>query len=71
MGKDQAAGLVRLNKFLAEAGICSRRKADELIAEGNVQVNGKKVFELGLRIDPKEDRVVVGGKPVKQQSMKF
>ena len=70
MGKDQAAGLVRLNKFLAEAGICSRRKADELIAEGNVQVNGKKVFELGLRIDPKDDRVVVGGKPVKQQSMK-
>jgi 23S rRNA pseudouridine2605 synthase len=71
MGKDPSTGLIRLNKFIAEAGVASRRKADELIAEGHVSVNGKKVFELGLRVDPKEDRVVVNGKPIKQQSMKI
>jgi 23S rRNA pseudouridine2605 synthase len=57
--------MVRLNKYLAECGVSSRRKADELIAEGSVTVNGKKVYELGTRVTPSTDRITVNGKPVK------
>lgn len=56
--------LVRLNKALAEAGITSRRKSDRLIEQGLVQVNGKKVFELGIKVDPAKDKIVVEGHPV-------
>lgn len=56
--------LVRLNKALSEAGITSRRKADRLIEQGLVQVNGKKVFELGIRVNPNKDKIVVEGNPV-------
>lgn len=52
---------VRLQKFLAEAGIASRRKAEELITEGKVQVNGKVVTELGTKVDDKTDMVVYNG----------
>jgi 23S rRNA pseudouridine2605 synthase len=55
---------VRLNKFIADAGVCSRRKADELIADGKVTINGKRVFELGIKVDPQKDKVLVAGKPV-------
>ena len=55
---------VRLNKYLADHGIASRRKADEMIDEGRVQVNGRKVFELGIKIDPENDMVKVSGKLV-------
>ena len=54
----------RLNKFIASSGICSRRKADELIEAGKVFVNGKPVNELGFQIGPK-DKVTVEGKPIK------
>ena len=50
-------GKVRLNRFLASAGICSRRAADELIRTGRVSINGKQVQELGVRIDPMGDEV--------------
>ncbi len=56
---------MRLNKFLAHAGVCSRREADRWIAEGRVSVNGKAVMELGEKIDPARDRVVANGSPVK------
>jgi 23S rRNA pseudouridine2605 synthase len=56
--------LVRLNKALSEAGITSRRKADRMIEQGLVQVNGKKVYEFGVKINPAKDRVVVDGHPV-------
>lgn len=62
---------VRLNKWLAECGVASRRHADELIAEGAVLVNGKKVFELGTRVTPAKDRITVNGKPVKPQAEKI
>jgi len=59
--------LVRLNRFLSDAGIASRRKADELIASGAVQVNGKTVKELGTRIDPEKNAVTINGKLVQQR----
>jgi 23S rRNA pseudouridine2605 synthase len=57
----------RLQKFLAGAGIASRRKAEELVAAGRVSVNGKVVTEMGTRVDPGADLVVVDGKPVEVQ----
>ncbi len=50
---------VRLQKFLANAGVTSRRKAEELIRAGRVTVNGGAVTELGTRVDPAHDRVTV------------
>lgn len=55
---------VRLQKYLADAGIASRRKAEELILEGKVQVNGKTVTELGTKVDDKVDAVFYNGKRV-------
>lgn len=55
---------IRLNKFLALAGIGSRRSNDELIRSGAVRVNGRPVRELGVKIDPRRDRVTVNGQPV-------
>jgi len=55
---------VRLQKFLAEAGIASRRKAEELIQQGRVQVNGQVVTELGTKIKPDVDVVEYNGKKV-------
>ena len=54
-------GKMRLNRYLASAGVCSRRAADDLIAGGRVTVNGQHVRELGVRVDPKEDDVRVDG----------
>ena len=48
---------IRLQKYLAEAGIASRRKAEELILQGKVQVNGKVVTELGTKVQPGKDEV--------------
>ncbi len=56
---------VRLNKFIASSGLCSRRKADQLIQEGKVKVNGKTVRELGTLVDPDKDKVEVEGKEIK------
>lgn len=56
--------LERLQKFLAAAGVASRRRAEALIADGRVAVNGKTVRELGSKIDPAIDFVSVDGKPV-------
>ena len=57
----------RLQKFLANAGVASRRKCEELILEGRVSVNGEVVTELGTKIDPKLDKVLCNGKLVKVQ----
>lgn len=54
----------RLARFLAHAGIASRRHAEELIAAGRVQVNGLTVTSQGTRIDPEHDEVRVDGTPV-------
>ncbi|HEV8191324.1 MAG TPA: S4 domain-containing protein, partial [Ktedonobacterales bacterium] len=57
----------RLQKFLAHAGIASRRHAEELIAAGAVTVNGQLVRELGTRVDPEADEIRVRGRVVRQQ----
>jgi 23S rRNA pseudouridine2605 synthase len=62
---------MRLNKFLAECGVTSRRGADELIAEGAVQINGKRVYELGVKVNLKSDKVLVNGKPVRPEIRKM
>ncbi len=60
---DDANKPIRLNKYLADAGIASRRKCDELIAEGAVKVNGLKVTDMGIKIK-NTDSVVVNGDAV-------
>lgn len=57
----------RLQKFLAEAGVASRRKAEELIAAGKIQVNGKTVTEMGTKIDPAQDTVTYQGETVSKK----
>lgn len=59
-------GLVRLNKFISNSGICSRRDADVLIISGAVRVNGKVVTELGTKIS-RTDKVQYGDMPVKME----
>lgn len=58
----------RLNKFLANSGVCSRRKADEHILAGDVKVNGITNKELGIKIDPDKDTVEFQDKVVKLNS---
>lgn len=54
---------VRLQKVLAESGVASRRKSEELIAAGKVRVNGQ-VAQVGDKVDPRKDTITVGGKPL-------
>ena len=61
---------IRLQKYLAEAGIASRRKAEELISQGKVKVNKQVVTELGTKIDPNKDKVEYEGKLVTKQEEK-
>ena len=61
---------IRLQKFLAEAGVASRRKAEELISLGKVQVNGNVVTQLGTKINPDKDKVTYNGKIVESKEKK-
>jgi len=63
-------GLVRLNKLLADNGIASRRKADELIADGAVMIDGEIVTELGTKVDPSRQRVEIDGIILKAEGAK-
>lgn len=54
----------RLQKILAEAGLCSRREAEKWIVAGRVSVNGKRVTELGSKADPVRDKIKVDGRPI-------
>ncbi|QNK62379.1 pseudouridine synthase [Pedobacter sp. PAMC26386] len=60
-------GKIRLNRYIANSGICSRRKADELIAAGVVSVNGVPVSELGHKVDPAKDEVRYNGELLKRE----
>jgi 23S rRNA pseudouridine2605 synthase len=61
---------VRLNKFIAQSGVASRRKADLLIEAGQVSVNGRVVKELGTQIDPIKDRVAVEALTIRRPNIK-
>src|ERR1019366_4766939 len=63
-------GLIRLNKYLSNAGICSRREADDLISSGVVQVNGKTITEMGFRVKP-TDIVKYGGQTLKKERLVY
>lgn len=56
---------VRLQKVIADAGVASRRKAEQMITEGRVTVNGRVVRELGTKVDPQKDHVKVDGRHLK------
>ena len=60
----------RLQKFLSECSVASRRKSEQLILEGRVYVNGKKA-SLGDKVNPKKDVVTVNGKKVSQVKEKY
>ena len=60
----------RLQKYLANQGIASRRKVEEYIVQGKVKVNGKVVKELGTKINPLKDKIEFEGKEVKQEIKK-
>lgn len=58
--------LVRIQKFLSECGIASRRKSEALVVEGKIRVNGKTITELGTKVDPDRDDIYVNNKPVRR-----
>lgn len=62
---------MRLNRAIAATGICSRRDADELIKAGRVKVNGKKCFDLALRVDPDVDRIAVDNNIFERQEFEY
>jgi len=57
---------IRINRYLSMCGVASRRKADELVLDGKVTVNGKIMTDLGKKINPRRDKVFVGGGQVVQ-----
>jgi 23S rRNA pseudouridine2605 synthase len=63
-------GHIRLNKYIADAGVCSRREADKLIASGTVTVNGKTVTELGTKV-LFTDKVVLGGQALRREKLRY
>lgn len=62
---------MRLHKYIAHCGIASRRKAEALIMEGKVEVNGKIITELGVQVDPASDKIKVEGKHLHQERMVY
>ncbi|UOE49751.1 rRNA pseudouridine synthase [Mucilaginibacter sp. SMC90] len=69
--KSEDDGLIRLNRYISNAGICSRRKADELIAAGVVSVNGEVITELGTKVDPFKDTIKYNGETLKREKMVY
>lgn len=62
---------IRLQKFLANSGIASRRKCEELIVQGKISVNGKIITELGTKINPEMDKIVYDGKQIENKTEQF
>jgi len=65
------SGLIRLNRYISNAGICSRRKADELISAGVISVNGEVVSELGYKVDPAKDVIRYNGETLRREKMVY
>jgi 23S rRNA pseudouridine2605 synthase len=66
MSENNSSERVRLNKLIADSGLASRRHADKMIEEGLVSVNGKRVYELGVKVDPQNDKILVDGKVLRK-----
>nr|MBC7614200.1 rRNA pseudouridine synthase [Pseudopedobacter sp.] len=69
--KKDSNELIRLNRFISNSGICSRRKADELIAAGVVSVNGEAVTALGTKVNPSQDEIRYNGELLKREKMVY
>ena len=65
------SGMERLNKFLAHAGVGSRRHCDELIAHGRVSVDGAVVRELGTKVEPDQQEVCIDGQPLHGEKLVY
>jgi len=68
--REEDDGSMRLNKYIANAGICSRREADDLISSGVVQVNGKTITEMGYRVK-QTDIIKYGGQTLKKERLVY
>ncbi len=71
MQEESRQEAVRLQKYIASAGLASRRKAEELIAQGKVKVNGKTVREQGVKVDSQSDVVEVNGQIIAPEKKKY
>jgi 23S rRNA pseudouridine2605 synthase len=71
ISRTERDGLVRINKYLSQAGIASRRDADELIALGLISVNGKVITELGEKIDPQKDVVKYDDRVIRPEQFRY
>ena len=71
-GSKQATddNMTRLNKYLANAGVCSRREADRLIESGAVMINGKVVTQMGTKVGP-TDKVQYGGQTLRREKLQY
>ena len=61
----------RLQKYMSNCGIASRRKCEEIILAGRVTVNGNKITKIGCTVDPQKDKVYLDGKPIKKEKEKI
>ncbi|MFO7814302.1 MAG: pseudouridine synthase [Halanaerobiales bacterium] len=61
----------RLQKLMAHAGIASRRKSEEIIAEGRVKVNGEVVTAMGTKVDPQKDKIEVDGEELEKEKKMY
>ena len=68
--RPKATGEIRLNKYLADCGICSRREADDLIKAGCVEVNGEVITTMGYKVKT-EDKVVYGGQTLNREKLRY
>ena len=68
--RPKATGEIRLNKYLADCGICSRREADDLIKAGCVEVNGEIITTMGYKVKT-EDKVVYGGQTLNREKLRY
>ncbi len=69
-GEEPESELIRLNRYIANAGICSRREADKLIQAGAVQVNGKVVTELGTKVS-RTDKISYGDQALSREKLRY
>ena len=70
LAKDEGPTLVRINKYIADAGICSRREADKLIEGGEIKLNGEIVTQLGTKVGP-GDKVLYKGKVLRGEKLRY